>query len=123
MTSYFFNAVIRVRYGIRATKSQNNIAQNNTFSNIESNEYRLLGDSSMKIVGQQFDNTLISGDDEVITGNLVEIVNSGTIEVTEGDTGDNGDDEENQGESYNTDNEPFRRTLSGGDSITVNSSS
>jgi parallel beta-helix repeat protein len=106
--------------GIRATNSHNNIVQNTTFSDIESNEYRLLGDSSIVIIGQQFDNALISGDDSV-TGNLVEILNSGTIEVTEGET-DEDDDDEEEGDSYNTDNEPFRRTLSDDDSITVNSS-
>jgi poly(beta-D-mannuronate) C5 epimerase len=109
--------------GIRATRSHNNIVQNTTFSDIESNEYRLLGDSSIIIIGQQFDNALISGDDSV-TGNLVEIVNSGTIEVTEGETDDDEEEaeEEGEGDLYNTDNEPFRRTLSDGDSITVNSS-
>ena len=52
--------------------------------------------------------------------NVVEIVDSGTIEVTEGET-DGG--EEGEGNLYNTDSEPYRRTLSDGDSITVNSSS
>jgi parallel beta-helix repeat protein len=106
--------------GIRATNSHNNIVQNTTFSDIDSNEYRLLGDSSIVIIGQEFDNVLISGDDSV-TGNLLKIVNSGTIQVTEGETDE--DEEEGQGDLYNTDNEPFRRTLSDdGDSITVNSS-
>jgi parallel beta-helix repeat protein len=107
--------------GIRATKSYDNIVQNTTFSDIDSSEYRLVGDSSMKIIGQQFDNTMISGDDDIATGNLVEIVNSGTIDVTEGEV-DEDDDEESEGESHNTDNEPFRMTLTNGDSITVNSS-
>jgi hypothetical protein len=62
---------------------------------------------------------LISGDDEVVTGSIVEIVNSGTIEVTEGNTND--DDDEGEGDLYNTDNEPFRMTLGDDDSITVNS--
>jgi parallel beta-helix repeat protein len=105
--------------GIRATNSHNNIVQNTTFSDIDSNEYRLLGDSSIVIIGQEFDNVLISGDDSV-TGNLLKIVNSGTIQVTEGETDE--DEEEGQGDLYNTDNEPFRRTLSDDDSITVNSS-
>lgn len=74
---------------------------------------------------------MISEDDSE-TGNLVEIVDSGIIEVTEGeaegeggeDNEDGGDEEEEgQGNSYNTDSKPYRRTLSGGDSITVNSSS
>ena len=76
-------------------------------------------DSSIVIGAQQFDNTLISGDDSQ-TGNLVVIVNSGAIEVTEGESDDDDDDE---GESHNTDNAPYRRTLSDDDSITVNSSS
>ena len=105
--------------GIRATKSQSNIVQNNTFSDIDTNEFRLLGDSSLKIIGQQFDNTLISGDDEIATGNFVEIANSGTIEVTEGEIGE--DDDGSDGESHDTDSEPFSITLVDGDIITVNS--
>jgi len=115
------NNISNSENGIRATKSQSNIVQNTTFSDIESNEYRLLEDSSLKIIGQQFDNTVISGDDEVAAGNLVEIVNSGTIELTEGEI-DEDDDEESEGRSHDTDNEPYRRTLSDDDSITVNSS-
>src|SRR5215510_7406899 len=109
--------------GIRATNCQNNIVQNTTFSDIDSDEYRLLADSTLKIMEQQFDNTVISGDDELLAGNLVEIAHSGTIEVTEGeiDEEDN-DDDGSDGESHNTDNEPFRITLTDGDRITVNSS-
>jgi parallel beta-helix repeat protein len=112
------NVISNAENGIRATASHNNIVQNTTFSDIESSEYRLLGDSSIVIREQQFDNALISEDDSE-TGSLVEIVDSGTIEVTEGEVDE--DDEGEEGDSYNTDNEPFRRTLSDGDSITVNS--
>jgi mannuronan 5-epimerase len=116
------NNISNSENGIRATNCQDNIVQNTTFSDIDSSEYRLLEDSSMKIIGQQFDNTVISGDDEVVAGNLVEIVNSGTIEVIEGEV-DEDDDDEEQGELYNTNIEPFRKVLSDGDdSITVNSS-
>ena len=116
------NAISDSENGIRATRSHNNIVQNTTFSDIESDEYRLLEDSSIVIIGQQFDNAVISGDDSQ-TGNLVEIVNSGTIEVTEGETDeDEEEEEEDEGDLYNTDNERFRRTLSDDDSITVNSS-
>jgi hypothetical protein len=52
--------------------------------------------------------------------NVVEIVDSGTIELTEGET-DGG--EEGAGNLYNTDSEPYRRALSDGDSITLNSPS
>jgi hypothetical protein len=72
-----------------------------------------------------FDNALIAQEGSAAE-NVVEIVGSGVIEVTEGETdGEEGDDdgneEEGEGNLYNTDNEPFRRTLSDGDSITVNS--
>jgi parallel beta-helix repeat protein len=116
------NAISDSENGIRATRSHNNIVENTTFSDIESSEYRLLGDSSIIIGRQDFDNALISEDDSV-TGNLVEIVGSGIIEVTEGEPDEEDDnDDEGDGDSYNTDIEPFRRTLSDGDSITVNSS-
>jgi poly(beta-D-mannuronate) C5 epimerase len=111
--------------GIRSTKSQDNILENNTFSDIESSEYLLSGNSSMIIRGQHFDNALIS-EDGSSTNNLVEIEDSGTIEVTEVNGGedddDNDDDDEEEDEnSYNTDNEPYRKTLDDGDSITINS--
>src|SRR5215213_5811157 len=113
------NVISDSENGIRATRSHDNIVQNTTFLDIDSREYRLLEDSSIVIGAQQFDNTLISGDDSQ-TGNLVVIVNSGAIEVTEGESDDE-DDDDDEGESYNTDNAPYRRTLSDEDSITVNS--
>src|SRR5215212_5142921 len=100
------NAISDSEIGIRATRSHNNIVENIIFSDIESSEYRLLADSSLIIRGQHFDNALISGDDSV-TGNLVEIQDSGTIEVTEGEV----DEDDDEGDSYNTDNAPYRRTL------------
>jgi parallel beta-helix repeat protein len=124
------NVISNSEDGISAARSHDNILENNMFSNIQSNEYSLSGDSSIIIRGQQFDNTLIAAEGSA-TANLVEIVGSGTIEVTEGEieegedddgSGDGGDDEEGEGNLYNTDNESFRSTLSDGDSITVNSS-
>src|SRR5215208_2376752 len=116
--------------GVRATRSQNNIVENTTFSDIESSEYHLAANSNIMIRGQQFDDALISGGGEDMTTdtsadtaieNLVEIAGSGIIEVTErandGEE-DDGDDEEN---SYNTDTQPYTTTLGDGDSITVNS--
>jgi parallel beta-helix repeat protein len=112
--------------GIVAARSHDNILENNKFSDIESSEYRLSGNSSMIIRAQDFDNALISQNSEI--DSHVEIVDSGTIEVTEGemdgeedDDNDGGDEEVGEGDSYNTDNEPYRTTLSDGDSITVNS--
>jgi hypothetical protein len=57
----------------------------------------------------------------------VEIVDSGIIEVIEGETDEDDDnndggEEKGEGDLYNTDNEPYSRTLGDGDSITVNSS-
>jgi mannuronan 5-epimerase len=104
--------------GIRATRSHNNIVQNTIFSDIESSEYRLLSDSSLTISGQQFnDDVLITEGDSQTSGSTIEIVNSGVIQVRDG--GD--EDDEEEGDSYNTDIEPFRGTLSDGDEITVNS--
>ncbi|HEX6252988.1 MAG TPA: hypothetical protein VFZ55_02105 [Nitrososphaera sp.] len=85
----------------------------------------LSGNSGIIIRGQNFDNTFIAEDGSA-TENLVQIVGSGIIEVTEvandgrGDRDDD-DDEEAEINFYNTDNQPYRRTLSDGDSIIVNS--
>src|SRR5215213_3450988 len=122
------NAISDSRDGVSASRSQNNIVENITLSdNIESSEYRLLADSSLIIRGQHFDNALITGDDSV-TGNLVEIIGSGTIQVIEGEVDEDDDEDEDggdegEGEMHNTDIQPYRRTLSDGDEITVNSSS
>jgi hypothetical protein len=70
------------------------------------------------IRGQQFDNYLLAEEGSA-PSNLVEIVDSGTIEVTEGET--DGGEEDDEGNLYNTNIEPYSRTLSDGDSITVNS--
>ena len=60
------NTIISSQNGIVATRSHDNMVQNTTFSDIESSEYRLSGDSSI-IVGQQFDNALISHDSSATT--------------------------------------------------------
>jgi parallel beta-helix repeat protein len=117
------NVISDSENGIRATRSHDNIVQNTIFSDIESSEYRILADSSLIIRGQHFDNALISQDDSE-AGNFVEIIDSGIIEVFEGerDEDDVDDEDEGEGGSHNTDIEPYRRTLSDGDEITVNSS-
>jgi parallel beta-helix repeat protein len=107
--------------GIRATRSHDNILQDNEFSNISSSEYRLSGNSSIIISGQDFDNALIAEDGSA-TRNFVEIVYSGTIEVVEvNDDGDDDDDDEEEGNHYDTVDEPYRKRLSDGDSIIVDS--
>ncbi len=60
------NTIISSQNGIVATRSHDNIVQNTTFSDIESSEYRLSGDSSI-IVEQQFDSALISHDSSATT--------------------------------------------------------
>src|SRR5215216_1716578 len=109
--------------GIGATRSHDNILENNRFSDIESGEYLLSGNSDIIIRGQNFDNILIAEEGSA-TENLVEIVDSGTIEVTEvaNDGGEDlVDEEEAENNLYNIDNEPYRKRLSDGDSIIVNS--
>src|SRR5918996_223462 len=137
------NVVSDSQDGVSASRSQNNIVENTTFSDIEENEYHLAGTASLTIRGQQFDDTLISGEgldvvldtddddaeDDQVTENVVEIVGSGTIEVTEGandddeeeDGDDDVDDNEDEENSYNTDIEPYRKILGDGESIIVNS--
>jgi mannuronan 5-epimerase len=117
------NTIISTGEGIGATRSHDNILENNRFSDIESGEYILSGDSSIMIRGQQFDNYLIAEEGSA-PSNLVEIVDSGTIEVTEvaNDGGEDlVDEEEAENNLYNTDNESYRKRLSDGDSIIVNS--
>ena len=143
------NVISNSEDGVAAARSQNNIVENTTFSEIESDEYHLSGNSSIIIRGQQFDDTLISGEaidiivddqedddggddgDDQATENLVEIVGSGTIEVTEGANGDqddddggddDDDDDGDEANSFNTDIQPYTTILGDGDSITVDSS-
>jgi poly(beta-D-mannuronate) C5 epimerase len=134
------NVISSSEDGIAAARSQNNIVENTTFSEIESDEYHLSGNSSITIRGQQFDDALISGeaidvidaddaidaDDDQATENVVEIADSGIIEVTGGaidgeEDEDDGDDDEDGENSYNTDIESYTTILGDGDSITVTS--
>jgi parallel beta-helix repeat protein len=108
------NTISNSDSGIRVTISHDNILENTKFSDIKSSEYRLSGNSSMIIRGQHFDNALITEEGSG-TNNIVEIVDSGAIQVVEGN------DDEEEGKYYNTDNTPYRKRLSDGDSIIVNS--
>jgi poly(beta-D-mannuronate) C5 epimerase len=109
------NTILSSATGINATRSYDNILENILFSNITSSEYLLNRNSSIIIVDRDFDNVSITEGGSA-TDNLVEIVDSGTIEVTE--INDQGIPERN---FYNTDNEPYRERLSNGDNIIVNS--
>ena len=101
--------------GINATRSYDNILENILFSDITSSQYLLTQNSSIIIVDRDFDNALIAEGGSA-TNNLVEIVYSGTIEVTE--TNDQGVAEKT---IYNTDIQAYRKSLSNGDNIIVNS--
>ena len=117
------NIIINSENGIGAARSHNNILEDTTFSNIESSDYRLSGGSSIIIRGQHFDNAIISHEGSAIDSH-VEILDSGIIEVIEGAIDEEEEEgDEIEGDSYNTDIEPFRRALSDGDDITINISS
>jgi poly(beta-D-mannuronate) C5 epimerase len=117
------NIIINSENGIGAARSHNNILESNTFSNIESSDYRLSGGSSIIIRGQHFDNAIISHEGSAIDSH-VEILDSGIIEVIEGAIDEEEEEEDEiEGDSYNTDIQPYRRTLSDGNDITINDSS
>jgi mannuronan 5-epimerase len=109
------NTVLSSATGINATRSYDNILEHILFSNITSSEYLLTLNSSITIVDRDFDNVSIAEGGSA-TNNIVEVAYSGTIEVTE--MNDQGISERN---FYNTDNEPYRKRLSNGDNIIVNS--
>jgi mannuronan 5-epimerase len=109
------NTILSSPTGINATRSYDNILENIMFSNIASSQYLLTRNSSIIIVDRDFDNALITEGGSA-TDNLVEIVYSGTIEVTE--MNDQGIADRNL---YNTDHEPYRKRLTNGDNIIVNS--
>ena len=109
------NTILSSATGINATRSYDNILENILFSNITSSEYLLTRNSSIMIVDRDFDNASIAEGGSA-TDNLVEIAYSGTIEVEE--MNDQGIAERN---FYNTDNEPYKKRLSNGDNIIVNS--
>jgi mannuronan 5-epimerase len=109
------NTILSSATGINATRSYGNSLENILFSNITSSEYLLTRNSSIIIVDRDFDNASIAEGGSA-TDNLVEIAYSGTIEVAE--INEQGIAETN---FYNTDNEPYRKRLSDGDNIIVNS--
>ena len=119
----FNNTIINSENGIGAARTQDNILESNTLSNIQSSDYRLTEGSSIIIRGQHFDNALISQGGSG-TDSHVEIVDSGIIQVREGEIDEDGVNEEEEDEAglYNTDIEPYSRTFSSGDDITVSSS-
>jgi parallel beta-helix repeat protein len=61
------NTIIKAENGIVATRSHDNIVQDTTFSDIKSSEYRLSGDSTIRIRGQHFGSAIISHDSSATT--------------------------------------------------------
>jgi parallel beta-helix repeat protein len=117
------NIIINSENGIGAARTHNNILESNTFSNVESSDYRLSGGSSIIIRGQHFDNAIISHEGSAIDSH-VEILDSGIIEVIEGAIDEEEEEEDEiEGDSYNTDIQPYRKALSDGNDITINNSS
>nr|MDQ3717694.1 right-handed parallel beta-helix repeat-containing protein [Thermoproteota archaeon] len=110
------NTILGSTTGITATRSYNNVLEKNRFSDIATSEYLLTRNSSMIIVDRDFNNVLIAEVGSATDNNLVEIAYSGTVEVTE--TNDQGIAQRNL---YNTDDEPYRKRLSNGENIIVNS--
>jgi len=139
----FGNVISNSEVGIRTVRSDDNVVENTTFFDIQESEYQLFENSSFIIRGQEFNDTLISGEgtvnDTLISGegtvvgggadngdqathNIVDIADSGIIVVTEGASEDEvGNDGEDEVNSYNTDDEPYRKILGDGESIIVNS--
>jgi mannuronan 5-epimerase len=109
------NTISNSATGINMTRSHDNILSENKFFNIALSEYYLTRNSSVTIIDPNFDNVLIA-EDGPMTGNLVQILNSGTIEVIE--INDQGTSEK---QYYDTDHEPYRKVLIDGNSIIVNS--
>jgi poly(beta-D-mannuronate) C5 epimerase len=98
------NSITGAEFGIHASRSQDNILEDNELSDIESSEYHLSGDSSFEIRNQSFNDDEISGDNG---SNNVEISDSGVIEVDddEHDTDRNSFEEELDGESIIVDSQ------------------
>ncbi|HJU33624.1 MAG TPA: right-handed parallel beta-helix repeat-containing protein [Nitrososphaera sp.] len=63
------NTIIEAERGIVATRSNGNIVQDTAFSDIKSSEYRLSGDSTIRIGGQNFGSAIISHDGSATTIN------------------------------------------------------
>jgi mannuronan 5-epimerase len=115
------NTISDSEYGIRVTRSHNNnTVENQIFSNINTSEYVLTGNAAIIISEHHFDDALIRQEGNA-TNNRVEIVNSGTIMVTEiSSDGEDGEDSR-EVNTYNTNNEPYVKVLNPGDRIIVNS--
>ncbi len=119
-TLVYNNTILNSENGISARSSQDNILENNIFSDIESSEYQLSGNASVIIRGQHFDDALIAQQGSSMN-NVVEIVDSGTIDVVERNDGEDNEEDNEEESQYNTDNSPYRARLGDGDSIIVNS--
>jgi mannuronan 5-epimerase len=113
------NTISNSEDGIRAARSHDNTLENNYFSNIKGNEYALTGNASFVIREQDFDNAIIESSG---MRNIIEIVDSGTIEVLEIGADDSSVEDAGDGDIYDTDDERYRKILSNGDRIIIDNS-
>jgi mannuronan 5-epimerase len=112
------NTISNSENGIRVTRSHsNNTVENHIFSNITTSEYVLSGNGGITIREQRFDDALIRQEGNA-TNNIVEIVDSGTLEIVETNRFF-GRAVEVEGNLYNTDEEPYRKVLDHGDRIII----
>ena len=119
------NTISNTGHGINTTRSHDNILGDIKFYNLNSSEYLLTRNSTIIITKQDFDNTSIAagkGSPTDDKNNTVEIASSGIIGVTElkGDQGIN-ETKYYYHYQYNTDDKAYRKVLSYGGSIMVNS--
>jgi hypothetical protein len=124
------NTISSSTNGINSSRSHNNVLTDNKFINITSSEYHLTRNSNMRIIDQHFDNASITSGNGSATGNIVEIVYSGIIRVTQVNDGEQGKGSNNNGiyqninqtkDYYNTNNTPYRKVMGDGIAIIVNS--
>jgi hypothetical protein len=124
------NTISSSTNGINSSRSHNNVLTDNKFINITSSEYHLTRNSNMRIIDQHFDNASITSGNGSATGNIVEIVYSGIIRVTQVNDGEQGKGSNNNGiyqninqtkDYYNTNNTPYRKIMGDGIAIIVNS--
>ena len=127
------NTISLSNNGVNSSRSHNNILTDNKFTNITSSEYHLTRSSNIRIIAQHFDNASITAGNSSSTGNIVEIVNSGTIQVTEVQAGQQINNNNNSNSNgtyqhlnerkyfYNTENTPYRKVMADGVGIIVNS--
>jgi mannuronan 5-epimerase len=116
------NTISDSAHGIRASRSHDNILGDNKFYNLNLSEYLLTRNSTIIITKQDFDYASITAaKGSPMDNNTVEIASSGIIGVTELNHDRGINETKYYHYQYNTDDKAYRKVLSYGDSIMVNS--